>query len=766
MASKKPSEVSVERLLEWVGRARRDSVEGRGRKFYDQCRVTYTSDGRSRVFSLGDPICVYGGDEFWVAQLVEMFEVGDSDSPEDAELRETIKAERKRSPLHHKMRCTLRWFYTADDIALDSLRHNPVPNPPLEDELYFSDHIETAGVNAIEVVEGRAFLFSTEAEADAFVKRPGKEDYWPRIDLVRVVRCFVDTASGFSAQPIRELERGELRYLLANPTTEKMFEASRGRSLRRGAVIKGFGKKRPRKVEPQAPVKVAKIAKASSSVAQQISEPESSPPVEARKSNGGKSGVDLKESMATKQQHVQAQYERPSGSVLGKRLAVENLHAKLPSKPAPKTVAKGASDSLPSKAQILQRAQAPPTAIPMKTTAKALAKPAAPVPVAPLTTKPIRLPTDTTAKPSQAGPEMAATFVLAKPPTNLPAKPRAIIQKKPAAKSLVMPPAHAPAKPSAKPLTSASAKSRSAVLKAPSPKVPTTPPTSSLAKPLTTPLKKVPTESPATRLEKPLVKLPPAPLSILPVPSLAKLPKLPLTKQASPILPQTSLPMKFAVGASPKPPATAPKRLLPKTTAKLPTKLAAKASISVALAKQRYETDKRPRSRPSTSAVDKVKPLGLLESTSALQQKKKRSTPEMGTSSTPESNFSEASAAVAAAAKSPGSSAVITERSQSMRKNKSQPFAIGGENGDTKTPATGAGFDSSVTKVAETFLKMDVDCRGALLSNAEWLYDRVVTLARESGDKDPSPEQILAINKRVSKDLEERLCGMGSKRRD
>lgn len=229
----------------WIGSGRKGK-KGSGHTLYDHAKVQRLSDGATRRFSVGDPVFVASDPDQqpWVAHLVEMFQIGDSTPARHGSDSEIQVVE--DNSVARRMRCTLRWFYYPSDVSDDSKRLHPMPKP-LESEIYFSDHVEDHGSNGLEVIEGRAFLCATEKEAQS-VKANYPEDYWEG-DAVCIVRCFYGTSCG-DPPPIRELEKGELDYLLKHPSTDQdLFQGARPAMYGvHGAVMKGTGRKRRRPV--------------------------------------------------------------------------------------------------------------------------------------------------------------------------------------------------------------------------------------------------------------------------------------------------------------------------------------------------------------------------------------------------------------------------------------------------------------------------------------------------------------------------------------
>ncbi len=203
-------------------------------------------DGTSRLFTLGDCVYVDAGDDSgnsWICQIVEMYSNGPppDDSDDDFQVVHDSTASTR-------MRTVLRWLYHPNDI-MEETRASMRPEFKVLDasELYFSDHLEFEG-NALEVIDGRAFLFETVDEMKRFKRSVEDTDdtsetgYWAG-DKLHVVRYYYGTQAS-NPPPVRELEKGELKFLLENPRTDPMYK--RSRTIRRGGyepVLKGTGKK-------------------------------------------------------------------------------------------------------------------------------------------------------------------------------------------------------------------------------------------------------------------------------------------------------------------------------------------------------------------------------------------------------------------------------------------------------------------------------------------------------------------------------------------
>lgn len=227
---------------EWIDEGTPDQKRRRGRIYHKRIRFIHGKDGHDRIYKLGDTVTMSGDqDETWTAQIVELFQAREDDD----ELRQILIQDTKRRTTklrYELMRVTLRWFYNYEDMNRTTLKRSSVPEP-MKHEIYFSDHMEKPGYNDVQVIEGRAWLFSTRSQLLSFEKDPSKE-FVPDYDRLKVVRCFVNSHSADLV--VRELERNELQYLLKHPTTDQsLYETSRARLFgSAGAVLKGTGRKR------------------------------------------------------------------------------------------------------------------------------------------------------------------------------------------------------------------------------------------------------------------------------------------------------------------------------------------------------------------------------------------------------------------------------------------------------------------------------------------------------------------------------------------
>lgn len=197
----------------WMGEAS-ENRGGPGASMRTYYQAVQASIGRKkRTYRIGDTVCVRAEEkETWVAQIVNLFEV----SREDAQLSSVLGP--SREGVHYDlMRCTMRWFYNYTDLNEDTYRACAVPEW-IRGEVYFSDHVEQGGYNDVTVISGRAWLFSSEEKMNAFLYNPN-EEYDAEIDKARIVRSFVNSEE--LPEYMRELEEGELEFLLKNPSMEE-----------------------------------------------------------------------------------------------------------------------------------------------------------------------------------------------------------------------------------------------------------------------------------------------------------------------------------------------------------------------------------------------------------------------------------------------------------------------------------------------------------------------------------------------------------------
>lgn len=219
----------------------------RGRVYYDRLRGYHSGEDLERVYKVGDVVVMNGEhNERWFAQIVEFFQVHENDS----ELREILHMDSRRiagTEHYELMRCTLRWFYNVGDVDKQSFRRSRIPKPE-SNEIYFSDHVEKDGYNDVTIIEGLAFLVGSSVARKDFLREPPQR-YSEDFDHVCIVRCFIN--SNIDEPVLRSLDKGELHYLLQNPTSEKdLYEKSRQRMLGKGRskdpVMKSLSKKKKR----------------------------------------------------------------------------------------------------------------------------------------------------------------------------------------------------------------------------------------------------------------------------------------------------------------------------------------------------------------------------------------------------------------------------------------------------------------------------------------------------------------------------------------
>eukprot|EP00171_Calliarthron_tuberculosum_P001571 IDg1571t1 len=209
-----------------------------GRVYYSMAKVRSITGGVERTYKLGD--CVFvnveEGSEPWVGQVVDFFSKG-KDPQDDDELQVVHD-----TTIAIRMFVVLRWFYNPKDVEPDTKRSlPPCMREAVVNELYFSDHIEYQG-NPLEVIEGRAFPFQTQRELE-YARAHHPSGFWEG-DRMNIVRHYYGTSSGIPP-PMRELERGELEYLMKNHTTSEMYRVAKtARRGNLGPVLKGTGPKR------------------------------------------------------------------------------------------------------------------------------------------------------------------------------------------------------------------------------------------------------------------------------------------------------------------------------------------------------------------------------------------------------------------------------------------------------------------------------------------------------------------------------------------
>ncbi len=219
-----------------------EAQERDGRHYYQTARVLCLEDRSTRTFKVGE--CFYANeqedepDSFWVGQIVEMFDNSPDDDANAGEVEIVYDKQR--------MRLVIRWMYAPDDITHEAKRamHSSFRSR-CKHERFWSDEVSHLE-NVLEVIDGRALLFSSVDERKAYQlpkEHTPTDYYWPG-DKLCVVRYFYGTASG-SPPPLRELEKNELQFLLNNPTTDSLYK--RSRVVRRSGyepVMKGAGSRR------------------------------------------------------------------------------------------------------------------------------------------------------------------------------------------------------------------------------------------------------------------------------------------------------------------------------------------------------------------------------------------------------------------------------------------------------------------------------------------------------------------------------------------
>lgn len=205
------------------------------RYYFNDVKVCNNKTGHERRYTVGDCVYVNTDEEnnSWVGQIVDFFCNGSP--PKDDDEVQVVHDSTTAS----RMFVVFRWLYNPLEIDRDSTRALPTPvQTPLKRELYFSDHIDYDG-NPVEVIEGRAFMFQTQRELNRAVQV--HPEHFCIGDIFRLVRYYYGSNSGIPP-PIRELEIGELVYLINNPTTSVMYKvAKQTRRGNLGPVLKGTG---------------------------------------------------------------------------------------------------------------------------------------------------------------------------------------------------------------------------------------------------------------------------------------------------------------------------------------------------------------------------------------------------------------------------------------------------------------------------------------------------------------------------------------------
>lgn len=211
----------------WYGPGTPDKKPGRGRVYYKGVEAFRRTDNMKRIYNVGDTVNMIGEEhQVWTAQLVDLFQV----EPDDEDLRRILRHDSRRATgdaRYEYMRCTLRWFYNPEDMKQETLRRSSVPKQ-IRNEIYFSDHVEISGFNSITVIDGLAWVLPSKHDRERWLREPDVR-YKPSLDIIRIVRTFVNSAS--PDLTVRELDTGELNYHLKNPTAEKnLFDTGRQRA--------------------------------------------------------------------------------------------------------------------------------------------------------------------------------------------------------------------------------------------------------------------------------------------------------------------------------------------------------------------------------------------------------------------------------------------------------------------------------------------------------------------------------------------------------
>lgn len=220
---------------------------GKGTRAESDNRISYTSavrhqgENEKRTFHVGDAVVVRNeDDETWFAHLIALYDDHGAQIPGS-----------KASPT--RMRCDLRWFYDPMELGIDERKHS----------LFFSDHIDLQ-MNSVYTIHGLAWLFQTLTEADEFREHPA-DRFLKQADEIRVVERYYDISRP-SLSPTRKLRPGELKVLLANPSSRPCFARARrvsGRAATKSAPLDGRvprenaassssrSRKRPRSSSPE-----------------------------------------------------------------------------------------------------------------------------------------------------------------------------------------------------------------------------------------------------------------------------------------------------------------------------------------------------------------------------------------------------------------------------------------------------------------------------------------------------------------------------------
>lgn len=205
----------------WVGGGRQDK-KVRGRVFYEQIECYRHYDGIRRRYQVGDVVNMVGEGASWTAQIVNLFQI----KHDDEGLRRIIDYDESNPRAKFElMRCTLRWFYASEDLK-ESIRRSSLPRA-IKGETFFSDHVEGRGSNPVTVIDGLAWVLPSVQEKNAFLKEPDLR-YQNGLDVINVCRGFVNSAA--PDFPVRQLDSGELQYLLDNPMDAKnLYDTARQR---------------------------------------------------------------------------------------------------------------------------------------------------------------------------------------------------------------------------------------------------------------------------------------------------------------------------------------------------------------------------------------------------------------------------------------------------------------------------------------------------------------------------------------------------------
>ncbi len=175
---------------------------------------------KTTTFRVGDVVYIDGEGGNWVAHIVELY---------DSRLPSEISVVSDSQAWHH-FKVTLRWLYRWEELDPASRRAWIAMHQPLDNEVYFSDNVETTG-NAVECIVSHARVVATVSELN-------------KVEGAHICRCFYGYRAG-NPPPLRELDKGELAALIESPSIADLFREGR-RFLRGclGPVAKGVKSRR------------------------------------------------------------------------------------------------------------------------------------------------------------------------------------------------------------------------------------------------------------------------------------------------------------------------------------------------------------------------------------------------------------------------------------------------------------------------------------------------------------------------------------------